>query len=438
MNRLVLLGMFALAGCGGDTSPADAGAPDASRDLDASVADAAIADDTHEAVQRFARAFCERSARCSEQLDYGVPWASVDVCADGMARLLTIVDVTTSCEVSDVAVERSELAACLEQVQGLDCSVLYGQGAAVESLERKLEACRGSLEAFHRVRLLPRRGVIAAADEACGPGIFCEAGSACIVESKEDGCGHCVAAPREGEPCLFVGEDEVPGCWGHAFCVEGHCRMNAPAEGEPCSVLGECGQGLDCVGFESREAPGQCERERLEGDTCDDEDDPQTSCGEWYLCREGRCVSKLSLGKLGSACFLINDCRGGFCEDGTCVERRALGAACTDIAPCQEPYACIEGACTEPPATCAGEAGDVCTGTYQCGLGLVCLTGSPARCVQQIGRNHQPCIEPEYCIEGQCVDGMCSLVRDGDPCEDGSDCESLVCTDGACGVSACR
>ncbi len=433
MNRLVWLGMLALTSCGGDraSSPVDGGAPDASPD-------AAVVEHAHEAVQRFARANCERSKSCSEQLEYGVPWASVDVCADGMARLLTIVDVTTSCEVSDVTMEASELDACLEQVQELDCTILYGQGAAVDSLERKLAACRSSLEAFHRVRLLPRRGVMAVAGEPCGPGIFCAVGSVCILDGEEAGCGHCVAAPREGEPCLFVGEDQVPGCWGHGFCIEGRCRTRAPAEDEPCSVLGECAQGLDCVGFESREAPGECQRERSEGDACDDQDDPLTSCGEWYQCREGHCISDLSLGKLGSACFLINDCRGGFCEDGTCVARRGLGAACIETTPCQEPYACIDGACTEPPATCTGEAGDVCTGTSQCGLGLVCLQGSPSRCVRQTGRKGQPCIEPTYCIEGQCVEGTCRLVQDGDACEDGSDCESSSCTDGACAAAACR
>lgn len=434
MNRLIWLvtSLLALTGCGGDraASPVDAAAPDAAPH-------AALAEDAHEAVQRFSRAYCERAKSCSEQLDYGVPWASVAVCADGMAQLLTIVDVTTSCEVSDVVVEASELVACLDQVQGLDCAIMYGEAPAIDSLERKLVACRPVLEAFHRVRLAPRRGVMAAAGEPCGPGIFCETGSACIVDAEQDGCGRCVSAPREGEPCLFVGEDERPGCWGHSFCIEGRCRTRAPAEGEPCSALGECGQELDCEGFESRETPGRCERRWREGDACG-EDDLFSGCGDWYQCRDGQCVADLSTGRLGAACVALNDCRGGFCEDGICVERRSLGAACGDAAPCQEPYACTDGACAEPPATCTGEVGDVCTGNSQCSLGMICLYGSPPRCVRQIGRKGQACVPVDYCIEGQCIDGLCRLAQDGDACDTGSECESLLCKGGTCTAPACR
>ena len=203
-------------------------------------------------------------------------------------------------------------------------------------------------------------------------------------------------------------------------------------------MLAECGQGLDCVGFELREASGRCERVHHEGDACDDADDPRSSCGEWYRCLEGRCVSEASLGKLGAACAAFNACRGGFCEDGTCVARRALGDECTDTAPCQEPYTCIDGACTEPPAMCTGETGDVCTGSSQCGLGHICLDGSPPRCVLQSGREGQPCVEPNYCVDGQCLEGMCVLAPDGTPCDYGSECESLLCTDGICTASACR
>lgn len=430
MNRLFWLGMLALAGCGGDrdASSVDGGTPDVS-----------LAANGHEAAQRFARAYCERATSCSEELEYGVPWASVAACADGMARLLTHVDVATSCEVTDVAVEPSELAACLEQMQKLDCTILYGEGAAVDGLERKLVACRTVLEEFDRVRLLARRGVMAAAGEPCGAGIFCETGSACDADIEEaDACGRCVAAPLEGEPCVYLGDDNWPACWGHAFCVEGRCRTRAPAEGEACSEIGECAQGLDCVGFESRETSGRCEREYREGAACD-EDDALGSCGQWLKCREGRCVFDLSIGKLGAACLASEgDCRGGFCEDGTCVPRRSLGDACTDTAPCQQPYSCIDGACAEPPATCTGEVGDVCTGSLECGLGLVCLNGSPSRCALQTGRQGQPCIEPQHCVDGQCIDGTCVIAPDGDPCETGSECESQFCADGACTVSACR
>jgi hypothetical protein len=386
-------------------------------------------------VQRLARTYCERAKSCGDQLEYGVPWASVEVCTDGMERILTLVDVVTSCEVSEVAVEASELSACLEQVQSVDCEIFYGQARAVASLERKFRACRAVLGALHRLRLEPRRGIIADVGQPCGPGVFCEAGSACAIAEGEV-CGRCTSAPLEGEACLFLGDDGRPGCWGHGFCVEGRCRARAPVEGEPCSVLGECEEGLDCVGFESREASGRCEVVHHEGDACDG--DRLLSCGEWSQCRGGTCVSALSIGKLGGPCLTIDDCHGGFCEDGTCATRRALGAACSFTAPCLEPYTCIDEVCTEPPAACAGDVGDVCTGSFQCGLGQICLQGSPSRCVMQTGREGQACVEPNYCVEGQCVDDVCVLVADGTPCAYGSECESLLCTDGECVAAACR
>jgi hypothetical protein len=305
-------------------------------------------------------------------------------------------------------------------------------------LRRRFDACHALFDALDRARREHLRGVVAAAGEPCGQGIFCETGSDCVSEDEtEDLCGLCVSLPREGEACLFVGEDHWPACSGEGFCVEGRCRTRAPEEGEPCSVIGECGRGLDCIERESREAPGRCESMWREGSPCETGADSR-ACGSWLRCRDGVCVSELSLGTLGSACGEEPVCRGGFCEDGTCVELHGLGGRCSSEAHCQVPYVCVDGACAEPPARCAGEVGDVCAGSQPCSLGLICLHGEPSRCTRQTGREGLPCAEREHCSDGQCIGGVCRLAQQGDACEYGSECGSLVCTEGVCTASACR
>ena len=112
------------------------------------------------------------------------------------------------------------------------------------------------------------------------------------------------------------------------------------------------------------------------------------------------------IGAGGPVAFQCDGQSGFFCEEGVCVAKVPLGAACLQSAACPEGATC-DGVCTPPPAL-----GEDCS-TASCARGLYCAVGD--RCAEQVPVG-SPCDfdVPEACFESACTsNGICEYFVTG-------------------------
>ena len=225
---------------------------------------------------------------------------------------------------------------------------------------------------------------------------LCEAG-ACGVDDAE-----------LGTPC---DDDGGEICDGRGACVAASCR-DMIKDGDETDVdcggsCGPCGIGGECV------FPDDCASQTCDAGTCIacPNDVPCELLGELYCAADGTCQPRLMQGE---DCPIANACLSGFCADGKCCD-----AACD--APCDRcdqpagtctisgagtadpscgPYLC-DGATTDCPTTCGGDADCVANG--YCDVdNSVCVAAQKA--------NGETCMFPNECQSGFCVDGFCCNV----------------------------
>lgn len=188
-------------------------------------------------------------------------------------------------------------------------------------------------------------------------------------------------------------------------CVDNLCRPTNKSVGTKCTT-GVCSDDpvsvcVACMAYE--DCPGgQCRDHRCS--RCDDgikngwEED--VDCGGGSPCK--RC--------LGSACSTPDDCKSGFCADGTCCNSAcdAICAYCTMAGDCEP----IPRYTNDPVPVCAGE--NTCDGFGSCLLqpGEICVNAvecASARCEQNRCRKlaGEDCIAPQECANDLCVSGKC-------------------------------
>lgn len=194
---------------------------------------------------------------------------------------------------------------------------------------------------------------------ACGKGLHCSV-------SPENACGTCVRI----EPDTSVVREPIP-------------------DGEACDPT-----RINC------DWRSYCARTAGDGGVCTPRVEAGASCESavctlWAKCTNRSCVA---LGEPGASCDGVNAChRDLFCDEGVCVPRRLVGAACATNDQC-EALLCVDGVCRN---------GQLLGGT--CG-------------------SHAFCQFDSRCVVGVCV----ALPSVGEPCADGLCASGAKCLNRTC------
>lgn len=199
------------------------------------------------------------------------------------------------------------------------------------------------------------------------------------------------------------GYARYPDCIGEGanLLYPAHDRPGARAPGAACMAQVQCDSGhCSATGSDC----GQCLRARERGESCTDPVD---------LCLVGECIAgvcDLAGGKLGEACIDY----GEQCQSDL---------YCRPIAPGE-----IDGVCAP-----RGVAGDACDGQRPCVDGLYCGAGS---CTARVADGGACPAEPDGCVSGACIDGVCARrpagLVEGDDCTFGYCRPTLACIDNVC------
>jgi hypothetical protein len=178
-----------------------------------------------------------------------------------------------------------------------------------------------------------------------------------------------------------------------------------------------------------------------------------TACGDDNQCKSAYCKKAASstcgvCGAKSSSCVVDGDCdSASVCAaNGTCVQRGAMGAACSANMPCAYGLSCDNLACATAPG--AGQAckadlmGGNCDKTQGlfCTAGMVCQAAGYANAGQPCGftgGNIVLCTAGSKCSAtglqaGTCIapaaDGAACNDTNGPTCEAPASCQNSVCT----------
>jgi hypothetical protein len=155
----------------------------------------------------------------------------------------------------------------------------------------------------------------------------------CRREGVSD-CGVCADKFPEGATCARSSE-----------CRSGRCsNMTCEPilkEGEACTATSDCLRNLVCNA-------GVCEKVTLvgEGEACG----WVVFCDPYLTCANGVCI-KDAVVAIGQRCGTLDDgtnalCRNGDCNaESICVNRPAVGAACSPEGSCAGSAICVQGQC---------------------------------------------------------------------------------------------
>lgn len=264
-----------------------------------------------------ARSVCSGLKPCCEQA--GLPF-NAGTCENTFSSTLS--QTLASADEKNYSYDPAAAGACLralEDAGGGVCTDQMQSGTAGVTCDSAFEG-----------KVAPG-GACSADIECAGPAdadIECrkttgEEGGTCFVEARVgegDSCFWTCTQMGNAYSCGGSGSldekaGERPRCFTNdgLYCSsEGVCTRLA-ARGGACDSDQGCETGLYC-NFES----SVCEDLLGEGDAC-----TFSGCAEDLYCKNDVCVSKLSL---GTQCMTFQDeCAGGTCDNGTCVEAGSLG-----------------------------------------------------------------------------------------------------------------
>ncbi|MBI5497567.1 MAG: hypothetical protein HY904_21325 [Deltaproteobacteria bacterium] len=326
--------------------------------------------------ERFVEAVCDGAPTDDTQVEaYRRYWqTSMKVIRDGMDRGRVTYDAPLAAECDRLGV--AELAP-----DGSHAAFLERAAAAGALALTLPPAC------LDFVRGLQPLGEPCGHHVECAPG---DGGASCVDIGA--GCqGHCVPSATEGEPC---GLPRARLCARGLACsapwsgAEGTC-IRPGARGQPCQAVNppaqSCETGLVCS------SSGVC-GDRLGADAgCQ----APTDCAQELVCRGGRCHPPAGAGEtctsdseceacllcarvpepwgagactapalVGQPCTAARCAPPGVCFNGTCVQGKALGEACTDDLSGADPVHDCRGGlvCAGNPPVCQapGEVGAGC------------------------------------------------------------------------------
>jgi hypothetical protein len=318
----------------------------------------------------FARAICDALASCVGAAKLRELTERED-CAARVAAELAATEfylMEDAIASGHVLYDPSELHACLDGVRELGCDVLsdsfpqpcdgviagnveLGGECAISAECQGTAFCAGAASGTcpSTCSELLAQGVECSADNECGDGLMCMAGT-------------CQAPSRGGEPC---GGDSGKACalgfncMGSTDVDVGECTDNASVqvgdEGDACMPGGAlCVEGLSCV-FDGAGA-FHCEPYVGAGAACHLGLPGQCPVAEYCdaasVMEQGSCRA---LPGDGASCVLGDVCApGSVCvaeaDEPVCRPIRANGGDCSANQACRSAN-CLEGKC-EPPPTC--------------------------------------------------------------------------------------
>lgn len=362
-SRLWLVGLAAIAACGGDDEPPP---EDPNIPLEALCTELAEAD-------------CARLSACGSlraPLDEAtcVAWQASVLCGSVQAALTLAVDAG--------ALDYFELAArdCRAAIEGLGCEVgfehdLLAPAACAAMVSARGEegdpchlafVCQEGLHCNNEAACPGTCAPLLTNNQPCGFGERCDDATYCDVTAmrclaRTDLGGTCGLA-LSGNSCLdgafcdrsnpaapvcARGRGRNEGCQSDAECAQGRCiqnRCSEGLEGDACRQAFHCWPALDCVSGSCR-APGGLD------DTCTA---TGVFCGPALTCTstmgQTRCRPHLPI---GAACSdETPDCLLGRCIAGRCEAALDDGTPCTDPASCLPGRTCDGGRCTAIPRDC--------------------------------------------------------------------------------------
>lgn len=180
----------------------------------------------------------------------------------------------------------------------------------------------------------------AAAGEACdlrgNPPVGCTGDLVCALNARTGTAGTCVPLPRNGEPCLAMGDP--------IQCAAGLQCGPVTTDGGPVMMCGDlmpCGTAYcDASSFcyQTTAGPVGCRPCAGIGEACSNATGSERRCAP-----DARCANASAAGD------------GGIVYDGICVgpAQVDLGGACDGNTPCRSPLVCQAGVCARfDPATC--------------------------------------------------------------------------------------
>ncbi len=235
--------------------------------------------------------------------------------------------------------------------------------------------------------------------------------NACNPDLEKCVAGSCLPSCVGGDPCALGCNADDPNCIG------GHCTNNTLCDGGACVPVMECDKRFCPDGF-------VCSLSCGTADPCDSGPcNPGWTCSS---CERNGCLTS-DPNCVAGACTNDTVCVGRAClaasgdlpeDTAVCTENQCSGLACPDG------QICISGACQDPCANIACEAGGRYCNKVD-GNDVVCCRGE--------------CCEPgEMCRDGYCLRG--DFCVDGCPanqiCED-SDCLCREDPPRLCGGNEC-
>ncbi|MCB9615035.1 MAG: hypothetical protein H6722_21570 [Sandaracinus sp.] len=280
--------------------------------------------------------------------------------------------------------------------------------------------------------------------------LLCEQGVRCASPDDASDHGHtCHPAWRRTvfsgppDPLVRFDHDQAIRCLDAVRSRASSCSEVLPEvcsrvwvgtqlDGDPCDRSHHCAPGLYCRGASfDRYCSGRCAAQRGEGEPCGDGIEACTAglvCGTDTTCVPER--------EAGSECDEFGWCPWGLYCDRTrheCVPSDdAEGKGCdpeADVDRCPPPTDCnpVTGLCERHALHQLKGPGDPCE-VGECISFHFCDDGTCA----PLPVPGESCARSGWCFVGECVEGWCTLLENGQACPTGAFCESGRCSEERC------
>ncbi len=175
----------------------------------------------------------------------------------------------------------------------------------------------------------------------CAQGHYCE----WVEDGGIEGQQVCRAYAQSGESC------QGRPCDDELWCGDGDRCIAAPGEGQPCLFSSICEEGLVCTDFDA----GTCVAPPEAGAPC-----VQNECatGSWCETTPDDPVGVCAVAQpTGEMCSGHRQCQSNYCPNGFCWEAPLAGESCAGANVCAPGLVCngeiCEGTTTRAPAVCS-------------------------------------------------------------------------------------
>ncbi|MEE2757356.1 MAG: hypothetical protein VYA30_11870 [Myxococcota bacterium] len=334
-----------------------------------------------EIATRVAEAYCDSFQRCYPDIRTTFILYR-DHCISALSASLGrgLADIEAAIDAGRVTYIPKELARCIAAIGSSTC-----QQVDREDFE---EACAGPIEGAVEL------GQRCSLDSECKDG-FCPGDNGCEAT--------CQPLSAEGERCSIDGENQCRAgldCDSSQICVQKQFLELRADVNQPCDFV-KCRPGLVCGTTTPRTCvPFDQVYSRTRGESCTalEGDGPADNCALDLICRSALDDPNASVGQ--------------------CEERPQLGEPCRPAHSAPELW-CAAGLFCAGIDSNAGSLAGICEALPAMGSACGLHFGSPRFCdinsscldgiCQPMPRSGESCTASAGCVEGRCVDGVCTL-----------------------------